>query len=102
MKEVLPAVRPDYQRQEVIDRLLIVQVLEAVWCMQEGVIQSVAAANLGSIYGWGFPACKGGVIQFIEDYGRDAFLEKCRELEQRFGPRFKVPRFLQRSLDKIA
>ena len=102
MKEVLPAVRPDYQRQEVIDRLLIVQVLEAVWCMQEGVIQSVAAANLGSIYGWGFPACKGGVIQVIEDYGRDAFLEKCRELEQRFGPRFKVPRFLQRSLDKIA
>lgn len=94
MQDVLPAVHPDYQRQEVIDRLLIVQVLEAVWCMQEGVIQSVAAANLGSIYGWGFPACKGGVIQFIEDYGREAFVEKCRELEQRFGPRFKVPNFL--------
>ena len=94
MQDVLPAVHPDYQRQEVIDRLLIVQVLEAVWCMQEGVIQSVAAANLGSIYGWGFPACKGGVIQFIEDYGREAFVEKCRELEQRFGPRFKVPKFL--------
>lgn len=94
LRNHISAQRTSYQRQEIIDRLLIVQVLEAVWCMQEGVIESVAAANLGSIYGWGFPACKGGVIQFIDDYGKEAFLEKCKELEQLFGPRYKVPKFL--------
>ena len=78
-----------------MDRLLLAQVLEAVWCMQEGVIQSVASANLGSIYGWGFPAFKGGVMQFIQDYGVAPFLEKCREFRERFGPRFRSPRLLK-------
>ncbi|MFM8449283.1 MAG: 3-hydroxyacyl-CoA dehydrogenase NAD-binding domain-containing protein [Haliscomenobacter sp.] len=95
LDEQLPPRRGTWDNQEIIDRLLIVQVLEALWCMQEGVIQSVAAANLGSIYGWGFPACKGGVIQFIEDYGKEAFQKKCRELEQAFGPRYQIPRYFQ-------
>lgn len=84
-----------FDRQELIDRLLISQVLEAVWCMQEGVINSIAAANLGSIYGWGFPSFKGGVIQYIADYGLDAFLARCKDLREKYGSRFRVPKKLE-------
>lgn len=85
---------------EMIDRFLIAQVLEAVWCMQEGVIQSIAAANLGSIYGWGFPAFRGGVIQFIHDCGLDQFLEKCLDFQKKHGRRFQVPRQLKKILSE--
>ena len=84
-----------FERQELIDRLLISQVLEAVWCMQEGVINSIAAANLGSIYGWGFPAFKGGTIQYIADYGLEAFVARCKYLRAKHGSRFRVPKKLE-------
>jgi 3-hydroxyacyl-CoA dehydrogenase/enoyl-CoA hydratase/3-hydroxybutyryl-CoA epimerase len=86
---------PPSRHADIIERLLIAQVLEAVWCMQEGVVQTVAAANLGSIYGWGFPASRGGVIQFIQDCGKEAFLEKCKVLRRRLGPRFRTPGLLK-------
>ncbi|MCB9080277.1 MAG: enoyl-CoA hydratase/isomerase family protein [Lewinellaceae bacterium] len=80
--------------QEVTDRLLFAQVIEAVWCMQEEVIFSIAAANLGSIYGWGFPAAKGGVIQYIRDYGLAKFQHRCNHFQQAYGQRFRAPKLL--------
>ena len=89
-------VRPQpYDSNEIIERFLFTQVIEAVWCMQEKVIHSIAAANLGSIYGWGFPAFKGGVIQYIADYGIARFIAKCKNYEATYGQRFKTPRLLQ-------
>jgi 3-hydroxyacyl-CoA dehydrogenase/enoyl-CoA hydratase/3-hydroxybutyryl-CoA epimerase len=96
LSEYFPPARRDYDRMEIIERLLFAQVIEAIWCMQEKVLHSVAAANLGSIYGWGFPAFKGGVIQYVSDYGKDAFLEKCGVYEKRFGQRFKAPSLLRK------
>ena len=69
--------------------------IEAGWCLQEGVIKTPAAANLGSIYGWGFPATKGGVVQYIFDYGKKDFIARCKDFQKRFGQRFQVPKFLR-------
>ncbi|MEM8524013.1 MAG: 3-hydroxyacyl-CoA dehydrogenase NAD-binding domain-containing protein [Bacteroidota bacterium] len=99
LKTHFPSHQKDYDRQEVIERFLFAQVIEAGWCLQEGVIRTEAAANLGSIYGWGFPATKGGVIQYIFDYGKEAFLTRCKDFEERFGQRFKVPSFLKRLIE---
>lgn len=76
---------------EIMERLLFAQVLEALWCLTEKVVQSVPEANLGSIYGWGFPANTGGVIQYVRSYGLEAFQQHCHVLEQAHGPRFKFP-----------
>ncbi len=95
LKEYFPTRLDTYDRDEIIERFLFTQVIEAVWCMQEKVIHSIAAANLGSIYGWGFPAFKGGVIQYITDYGVVQFLAKCKIYESTYGQRFKTPKILQ-------
>lgn len=83
-------------KEEIIERLLFVQVIEAFWCLQEGIIQTVEEGNLGSIFGWGFPSFKGGVYQFVNDYGIIDFIKKCEEYEQRLGPRFQVPKRLRK------
>jgi 3-hydroxyacyl-CoA dehydrogenase/enoyl-CoA hydratase/3-hydroxybutyryl-CoA epimerase len=82
-------------QQEIRQRLLFIQCLEAVKCLEEGVISNTNEANLGSIHGWGFAPFKGGVIQFINDFGVEEFVAKAKELEQKFGPRFKVPEMLE-------
>ena len=79
---------------DIEERLLIAQVIEVLWCLQENVISSVEEANLGSIYGWGFPASKGGAVQFINDYGKEEFVNRCKELEEKYGPRFSIPSIL--------
>ena len=94
-----PNTKTDYSREHLIERFLFAQVIEAVWCLQEGIIHSVAEANLGSIFGWGFPGFKGGVIQFISDYGKTAFIAKCEEYEALFGPRFKAPKLLKQPVE---
>ncbi|MFK7810467.1 MAG: 3-hydroxyacyl-CoA dehydrogenase NAD-binding domain-containing protein [Saprospiraceae bacterium] len=95
-----PTTKTQVDREEITERLLFVQVIEAVWCLQERVIKTTAAANLGSIHGWGFPAFKGGVVQFISDYGLKAFAERCNHYENIHGPRFQLPGLLKDMLKK--
>ena len=93
--EHFPVKVSHYSKEEIMERLLFVQVIEAVWCLQEGIVKTVAEANLGSIYGWGFPAFRGGVIQYIYDYGVKEFVERCAYYEKVHGPRFGAPRLLR-------
>ena len=54
------------------ERMLIIESLETVKCLDEGVIESVADANIGSIMGIGFPGWTGGVLQYINGYRQAA------------------------------
>ena len=87
-------------QQEMIDRMLIVQALDTVRCVEEGVLRSVADANIGSIFGWGFSPFNGGTLQFINGYGLKKLVERSKELEAKYGERFSVPKLLQDKADK--
>jgi 3-hydroxyacyl-CoA dehydrogenase / enoyl-CoA hydratase / 3-hydroxybutyryl-CoA epimerase len=93
-----PDANNHFNDKEVVERLLFVQAIEAIWCLQEGVVSSIAEANLGSIYGFGFPAYYGGVIQYVYSYGIENFIEKCKIFEVQHGPRFKVPKWLRKQV----
>jgi 3-hydroxyacyl-CoA dehydrogenase / enoyl-CoA hydratase / 3-hydroxybutyryl-CoA epimerase len=75
------------------ERMMFAEALETVKCVDEGVIESVADANIGSIFGIGFPAWSGGVLQFIDGYegGAAGFVARARELAERYGERFEPP-----------
>jgi 3-hydroxyacyl-CoA dehydrogenase/enoyl-CoA hydratase/3-hydroxybutyryl-CoA epimerase len=75
------------------ERMLFAEALETVKCRDEGVIESVADANIGSIFGIGFPAWSGGVLQYINGYegGVAGFVARARELAEQYGERFEPP-----------
>jgi 3-hydroxyacyl-CoA dehydrogenase/enoyl-CoA hydratase/3-hydroxybutyryl-CoA epimerase len=81
-------------QEEMIERMMFVQSLETVRCYEEGVVRSVADANIGSIFGWGFPPFKGGTLQYINDYGLPDFVARSHELAQQYGERFEPPELL--------
>ncbi|MEM6772427.1 MAG: 3-hydroxyacyl-CoA dehydrogenase family protein, partial [Bacteroidota bacterium] len=89
-----PITKSDYDRERMKERFLFCQVIEAGWCLQEKVITEPAAANLMSVYGWGFPGYSGGVLRYVESYGREAFAKRARTLADRYGQRFQVPKYL--------
>jgi 3-hydroxyacyl-CoA dehydrogenase / enoyl-CoA hydratase / 3-hydroxybutyryl-CoA epimerase len=96
------AEQPDFQ--DLKDRLVFVMSLDTVRCLEEGVLRTVADANIGSIFGIGFPPLLGGALQYINGYeapdgriGIEAFTERAQELAAKYGERFEPPALL---LDK--
>jgi 3-hydroxyacyl-CoA dehydrogenase/enoyl-CoA hydratase/3-hydroxybutyryl-CoA epimerase len=72
------------------DRLLFRQAVETARCLSENVLTTVHDANIGSIFGIGFPAWTGGAMQFIYGMGVDAFEARAAELAQKFGSGFAL------------
>lgn len=77
--------------EDVRNRLLYVQAIESVRCLDENVVTHAADADIGSVFGWGFPAYTGGTISFIETTGLQAFLAEADRLAELYGARFEVP-----------
>jgi 3-hydroxyacyl-CoA dehydrogenase/enoyl-CoA hydratase/3-hydroxybutyryl-CoA epimerase len=79
-----------WDMQELKDRLLYRQAVETARCLSENVLTSVHDANIGSIFGIGFPAWTGGAMQFIYGTGIDAFIARAEALAGRHGAGFVV------------
>ncbi|CAL9373879.1 3-hydroxyacyl-CoA dehydrogenase NAD-binding domain-containing protein [Streptomyces sp. enrichment culture] len=96
-----PALR-EADLTELKERMLFVEALDSVRCLEEGVLVSVADANIGSILGIGFPAWTGGVLQYINGYedGLPGFVARARELAERYGERFTPPPLLLRKAER--
>ncbi len=77
------------------ERLLFIQAIETVRCLEENVLMEVRDANIGSIFGIGFAAWSGGALQYINQYGLQAFTRRADELADHFGERFRPPELLR-------
>lgn len=87
-------------QQEMIDRMLYIQSIETVRCIEEGVFSSVADGNIGSIFGWGFAPFHGGTLQFINAVGLINFAKRADELAAKYGERFNCPPLIKEKAAK--
>jgi 3-hydroxyacyl-CoA dehydrogenase/enoyl-CoA hydratase/3-hydroxybutyryl-CoA epimerase len=96
LADLFPPAEQQIPFQDVKDRMLFAEALETAKCFEEGVIESAAAANIGSIMGIGFPPQTGGAAQFMTGYvdeqtgeiGLAAFVKRADELAAAYGERF--------------
>jgi len=95
LREAFPPVEDpaSLSLRDLQERMLFIEAIEAVRCHDEGVIESVADANIGSIMGIGYPPWTGGVLQYINGYdgGLPGFVARARELAAQYGERFEPP-----------
>lgn len=77
-----------HQIYEVEQRLILSLCNEAVAAWSEGVVSSLEELNAASIFGFGFPPFRGGVIAYIQEQGPDEIRSKLVEHHQKFGDRF--------------
>ncbi|WP_171166905.1 3-hydroxyacyl-CoA dehydrogenase NAD-binding domain-containing protein [Streptomyces sp. I05A-00742] len=91
--EIAPA---DIPFEDLKERMLFAEALDTVRCLEENVLTSVADANIGSLFGIGFPGWTGGALQYINGYegGLPGFVARARELEAAYGERFAPPPLL--------
>ncbi|MDQ2956487.1 MAG: 3-hydroxyacyl-CoA dehydrogenase NAD-binding domain-containing protein [Actinomycetota bacterium] len=88
----------DLDLPELGERMLFAEAIESIRCFDEGVLNTVADANIGSIMGIGFPPWTGGVLQYVNGYpgGLPGFLARAEEFTDRYGERFAPPALLRK------
>lgn len=59
----------EFSEQEIIERMMLPMLIEVVRCVEEGIVATVAEADLGLIYGLGFPPFRGGPLRYIDSLG---------------------------------
>jgi 3-hydroxyacyl-CoA dehydrogenase / enoyl-CoA hydratase / 3-hydroxybutyryl-CoA epimerase len=74
--------------QELKDRFLVTQSLEAARCMEEKVVTDPREADVGSILGFGFAPFAGGTLSYIDGLGAARFVELAQSLAAKHGDRF--------------
>jgi 3-hydroxyacyl-CoA dehydrogenase/enoyl-CoA hydratase/3-hydroxybutyryl-CoA epimerase len=99
LRAELDAANHDVDVHELSERMLFVESLETWKCVDEGVLSTVPDANIGSIFGIGFPAWTGGVLQYIDGYpgGKAGFVARADELAAKYGDRYAVPDSLRKA-----
>ena len=67
----------EFDEAEIIERLMVPMCLETVRCLEDGIVETPAEADMGLVYGIGFPPFRGGALKYIDDLGLPAFVEMC-------------------------
>jgi len=80
---------------ELKKRLLYAQALDAVRCMEEGVLTAAEDGDVGGIMGLGFAPYTGGPISLVDTVGIAKFIEECEALAKKYGERFDPPKLLR-------
>ncbi|MEU8336279.1 3-hydroxyacyl-CoA dehydrogenase NAD-binding domain-containing protein [Micromonospora tulbaghiae] len=96
LREQFGGTNLDTPFEDLKERMLFIEAIESVRCLDEGVLTSVADANVGSILGIGYPSWTGGVLQYVNQYdgGLPGFVARARVLAERYGERFDPPPLL--------
>jgi 3-hydroxyacyl-CoA dehydrogenase/enoyl-CoA hydratase/3-hydroxybutyryl-CoA epimerase/enoyl-CoA isomerase len=61
--------------EEIIARMMVPMCTEMARCLEEGVVESAAEADMSLIYGTGFPVFRGGVFRWMDSMGMQAFCD---------------------------
>jgi 3-hydroxyacyl-CoA dehydrogenase/enoyl-CoA hydratase/3-hydroxybutyryl-CoA epimerase len=100
LREAFPLTSDQPMQDELKKRLLYSQAIETTRCLEEGVLETPQDADLGAVYGWGFPAWTGGTISYIDTIGLKSFVREADRLAQDYGPRFAPSPWLRAMAEK--
>ena len=77
-------------------RLLLAQAVEAVKCVEEGVIKMPRDAEVGGIFGIGFAPNTGGPLSYLDRMGLINAVTLLEKYAEKYGARFKPPALLNK------
>ena len=83
----------EFTDQEILEIMMVPLCLETVRCLEDGIVESAADADMGLIYGIGFPPFRGGALRYIDTIGVAEFVaiaDKYAEFGAMYAPTEKL------------
>ncbi len=78
----------EFDESQIEDRLVLAMLNEAAMAMSEGVVRTPRDADIGAIFGIGFPPFRGGPLRTLDTIGAGEVVARLERLVQVHGPRF--------------
>jgi len=75
----------EFTDEQIVERMMIPMCIETIRCLEEGIVSGPADADMGLVYGIGFPPFRGGVLHYIDTIGMDNFCKMCDQYAE-LGP----------------
>ncbi len=69
------AERKEFSEEEIVARMMVPMANEMTRCLEEGIVESPAEADLALLYGLGFPPFRGGIMRWLDTIGLKQFVE---------------------------
>jgi len=79
----------EFTDEEIIERMMVPLCIETVRCLEDGIVDTAAEADMGLIFGIGFPPFRGGALRYIDSIGLEAFCaiaDKYKDLGALYAP----------------
>ncbi|MCY1337401.1 Fatty acid oxidation complex subunit alpha [compost metagenome] len=79
--------------EDIVNIMMIPLCLETVRCLEDGIVSTAAEADMGLIYGIGFPPFRGGALRYIDSIGVAEFValaDKYADLGPLYQPTAKL------------
>lgn len=67
----------EFAKDEIIARMMLPMATELARCLEEGIVDSAAEADMALVYGVGFPPFRGGIFRWIDSIGLESFVAMC-------------------------
>jgi 3-hydroxyacyl-CoA dehydrogenase/enoyl-CoA hydratase/3-hydroxybutyryl-CoA epimerase/enoyl-CoA isomerase len=83
----------EFDNSDIIMRLMIPMCIETARCVEDNIVSSPAEADMGLVYGVGFPAFRGGALHHVDKIGLAKFCEfadKFKDLGPLYHPTDKM------------
>jgi 3-hydroxyacyl-CoA dehydrogenase/enoyl-CoA hydratase/3-hydroxybutyryl-CoA epimerase len=91
-----PGVSAPREVEELAERLLLAMAVEAVRCLEQGILSCPRDGDVGAVLGLGFPPFRGGPFRFFDDLGAEVAVRRLDRLAEAHGGAFDCPESLRR------
>ena len=91
--------RTDYSSQEMRQRLVLAMINEAADILDAGIAQSAGDIDLVTVFGYGFPRWRGGLMHYADSLGVETIVAQLEILAQEDPVAWKVSPLLRRCVD---
>lgn len=81
----------EFSDSEIIERCMLPMILEAVHCLDEGVVSSPVELDTAVLMGIGFPAYLGGALKYADWIGLKSVVSLCDQYSPRLGSLYRAP-----------
>ncbi|MCA9658483.1 MAG: enoyl-CoA hydratase/isomerase family protein, partial [Myxococcales bacterium] len=82
--------------EELGERLTLVCAMEAIRCLEEGILAGPDDGDIGAVFGFGYPPMRGGPFRHIDTLGAGVILDRVLTLQGRYGDAYAAPELLQK------
>jgi len=84
-------------KEDIVERIVMNLLNEVGFCMGEDIVTNTVDAEMGLVFGIGFPPFRGGPLHVMDEIGAGRVVETLGKLEAKWGPRFRCAPYIVRA-----